>query len=76
MNGDEEQEFGTRIQVATDTGLGKTILNRTDWQKIENECRMVKTKIKFRPWGTDQKLPIRGRNKVQLRAQAGATITT
>ena len=62
--------------MATDTGVGKTILIRTDWRKIENECRMVKTKIKFRPWGTDQKLPIRGRAKVQLRAQAGATITT
>ena len=37
---------------------------------------MVMTKIKFRPWGTDQKLPVRGRAKVQLRAQAGATITT
>ena len=37
---------------------------------------MVKTKIKFRPWGTDQKLPVRGRAKVQLQAQAGATITT
>ena len=50
--------------------------NRTDWFKIAEECRMVKTKIKFGPWGTDQKLPVRGRAKVQLRAQAGATITT
>ena len=76
IKGDEEQQFDTSIQVATDTGVGKTILNRTDWRKIEKECRMVKTKIKFRPWGTDQKLPVCGRAKVQLRAQAGATITT
>ena len=76
IKGDGEQKFNTRIQVATDTGVGKTILNRTDWFKIADECRLIKTKIKFRPWSTDQKLPVRGRAKVQLKAQAGAIITT
>ena len=36
----------------------------------------MKTKLKFRPYGTDGQLPIRGRAKVQLKAKAGATITT
>ena len=64
------------IKVDTDTGVRKTILNRKDWFKIRDECLLVKTKIKFRPYGTDKRLPVRGRAKVQLRAKAGAMITT
>ena len=36
----------------------------------------MRTKIRFRPWGTEEKLPIRGRVKVTIRARAGAEITT
>ena len=41
IKGDGEQKFNTRIKVATDTGVGKTILNRTDWFKIADECRAI-----------------------------------
>ena len=58
IKGDGEQKFNTRIRVAIDTGVGKTILNRTDWFKIRKECRAIKTKINFRPWGTEEKLPV------------------
>ena len=64
------------LKMATDTGVRKTILNRGDWKKIAGECRLVRTKIRFRPWGTEEKLPIRGRVKVTIRARAGAEITT
>ena len=37
---------------------------------------MVKTRIKFRPYGTDIQLPIKGRAKVWLTAKAGAQIQT
>ena len=63
-----------KIKVYTDTGVRKTILNRKDWFKIKDDAVMVKTKIRFRPYGTNEQLPIRGRAKVQLRAKAGATI--
>ena len=65
-----------KIKVDTDTGVRKTILNRKDWFKIKDDAVMVKTKIRFRPYGTNEQLPIRGRAKVQLRAKAGATIIT
>ena len=65
-----------KIRVDMDTGVRKTILNRKDWFKICDEAVMVKTKIRFRPYGTSEQLPIRGRAKVQLRAKAGATIVT
>ena len=73
---DENLVSGTKIQVATDTGVRKTILNRGDWRKIEDNCLLTKAKIKFRPYGTNMHLPVRGRTKVQLRAKAGALITT
>ena len=62
--------------MATDTGVRKTILNRRDWLKIKDRTKMVKTRIKFRPYGTDTQLPIRGRAKVKLMAKAGAVIET
>ena len=65
-----------KIKVDTDTGVRKTILNRKDWFKIKDDAVMVKTKIRFRPYGTTEQLPIRGRAKVRLRAKAGATIVT
>jgi transposase InsO family protein len=74
--GTEEDRYCANIKLATDTGVRKTILNRSDWRKIEDECSMVKTKISFRPYGTDIHLPVRGRAKVKLKARAGASITT
>ena len=56
--------------------MRKTILRRSDWEKIKDQCKIVKTKLKFRPYGTSVRLPIRGRAKVKLRAGAGAVITT
>ena len=64
------------FKVATDTGVGKTILSRADWRKIEDRAEMVKTRLKFRPYGTEQQLPIRGRARVKIRAEAGAEIDT
>ena len=55
-----------KISLATDTGgVRKTILRRSDWEKIKEQCKMVKTKLKFRPYGTSVRLHIRGRAKVR-----------
>ena len=64
------------IKLATDTGVRKTILTKSDWEKIKRGCNLVKTKLSFRPYGTQVRLPIIGRAKIQLQAQAGALITT
>ena len=37
---------------------------------------MIPTERKFRPYGTNKQLPIIGRAKVQLKAEAGAVIET
>ena len=76
VTGPDEGQNWKKISLATDTGVRKTIVRRSDWEKIKDQCKMVKTALKFRPYGTSVRLPIRGRAKVKLRAEAGAVITT
>ena len=76
VTGSADPGVSTTIKLATDTGVRKTILSRTDWEKIKPGCKLIGTKLNFRPYGTKVRLPILGRAKVQLQAQAGATTTT
>jgi hypothetical protein len=74
--GPRDVTFEAGIKFITDTGVRKTIVNRSDWDRIRDKCKLVKTTIQFRPYGTTSRLPVVGRAKVQLRARAGAVITT
>ena len=64
------------VKLATDTGISKTLLNRNDWEAIKKDCTFVKTSKRFRPYGTAYHLPIKGKAKVTLKAERGATIET
>ena len=64
------------LSLATDTGISKTVLNRIDWAKIKDGCKFVKTSKRFRPYGTQYHLPIKGKAFVELTAENGATIDT
>ena len=66
---------GAKIEVLADTRVRRTILNLGDWEKLR-WGELKKTKLRFRPFGTNQYLPIRGRARVRLRAKAGAMIET
>ena len=66
---------GVKIEVLADTGVRRTILNIGDWEKLGGG-ELKKTKLRFRPYGTNQYLPIRGRAAVSLTAEAGAMIET
>ena len=57
----EDDKFQAKMKLATDTGVRKTILRRSDWEKFRDKCMLGKTKLKFRPYGTESRLPIRGR---------------
>ena len=59
------------MEMATDTGVRKTILNYTDWKKIKKSCGLVKTSKKFRPYGTPSTLNIIGKAYVTMQAEAG-----
>merc|ERR1712015_409140 len=50
---------GVKIEVLADTGVRRTILNLGNWEKLGGE-ELKKTKLRFRPYGTNQYLPIRG----------------
>ena len=64
------------IRPITDTGVKKTILCKSDWAKISKYGQVKKTNTRFRPYGTSVQLPIQGKAKVWLKAQAGAVIAT
>ena len=64
------------MMFATDTGISKTLLTRTDWEKVNKGCKFVKTSKRFRPYGTSYHLPIKGKALVTLTAERGATIET
>ena len=65
------------LSLVADTGVAVTILNRTDWEKVRDQCRFVKTSKKFRPFGTTKvDLPVRGKAKISIQAKNGATIET
>ena len=68
VTSDDDDKFQAKMKMATDTGVRKTILCRSDWEKIRDKCMLVKTRLKFRPYGTENRLPIRGRSKVQLKS--------
>ena len=66
-----------QVEMVTDTGVGKTLINSPTWQKIKSQCgTLVKTSKRFRPYGTHYLLPIIGRARVFLQAENGARIKT
>jgi hypothetical protein len=64
------------MELITDSGVSKTLINYNHWQAIKSQTDLVKTSKGFRPYGTAYKLPIIGRAHVTLTAEAGAKITT
>ena len=68
--------FGAvRVSLLADTGVRRTILNLGDWEQL-GRGELKETRLKFRPYGTNQYLPIIGRAAVRLKAKAGAVIDT
>ena len=76
VTGLSKSNEGKEVQLATDTGISKTLLNRSDWESIKDCCTFVKTSKRFRPHGTAYHLPIKGKAKVKLRAERGAATET
>ena len=68
-----------RVKLMVDTGVGKTLINEEIWEKMQKKAgaknlKLKKCLTKFRPYGTTEYLPIMGRSKCRMRAEAGATI--
>ena len=76
VQGIANQQDGVPMELITDSGVSKTLLNHNDWVAIKQQSELVKTSKGFRPYGTAYKLPIIGRAHVTLTAEAGAKINT
>ena len=64
------------MQLATGTGVTKTLLNKLDWLKIKPYCKFVKMSKEFRLFGSNCHLPIKGKAKVNITAEKNAQIYT
>ena len=67
------------VKLLVDSGVRKTLINEDIWRKMQKKAggqnlKLKKCKTKFRPYGTKQHLPIIGRSKCRMQAEAGATI--
>ena len=69
------------VNLLIDSGVYKTLLCEEDWHKVKQRPGDKPIKLKgcrtnFRPFGTSVQLPILGRTKCTLTAEAGAVVTT
>ena len=49
------------VNLSTETGVRKTLLNKVDWNKVKASATLLKTSKLFRPYGTTYHSPIIGR---------------
>ena len=53
-----EVNKSTPINLSTDTGVRKTLINKQAYEQIKSDCSLVRTSKRFRPYGTHYLLPI------------------
>ena len=71
----------TKVKLLIDSGVNKTLISDKDWAKVkqrpgDNPMKLKRVKTSLTPFDTKVKLPILGRTKCVMRAEAGAEITT
>ena len=73
INGTKSHAEKRAMQLATDTGVTKTLLDILDWLKIKLCCKFVKTSKQFRPFDPTYHVPTKGKGKVNITADKGTT---
>jgi hypothetical protein len=69
----------TAVNWLADSGVSRTLLAEADWNRIKQEnptARLKRNKVHFTPYGTNIKLPVKGRAKVVLTNVKGRTVTS
>ena len=64
------------LEVKVDSGCSKVIIPEKVYKQISKTTRLIKTKVRLRPYGMKDHLEVLGRAKVRLTAQAGASMET
>ena len=70
-----------KVEFLVDSGVRKTLICELIWKKMQKKevgqsLKLKKCNTKFRPYGTREYLPVMGRSKCKMQAEAGATINT
>ena len=73
------QSSAKKVKLLVDSGVKKTLINEEIWKKMRKKAggqdlKLKKCETKFRPYGTKEYLPVMGRSKCRMKAEAGATI--
>ena len=64
------EEKYTKVKWLPDSGVKRSLLSEADWDKVKKEnptMKLKKNNVTFSPYGTEAKLPGKGRVKVVLR---------
>ena len=64
------------LEVKVDSGCSKVIIPEKVYKQISKTTRLIKTKVRLRPYGMKDHLEVLGGAKVRLTAQAGASMET
>ena len=64
------QASARKVRLLVDSGVRKTLINEEIWKKMQKKAGGENLK----PYGTKEHLPIMGRSKCKMQAEAGATI--
>ena len=67
---------GKKTIKRVDSGCKKTLIGITEFRQLKLNARLIRTNVRFTPYGTQVSLRIKGRVKVQLSANNGASIET
>ena len=70
-----------KVEFLIDTGVYRTLLTEEHWKQLQPEVRdrtsmLRESKVRLVPYGTSGTLKLLGRFRCQLKAKAGAQITT
>ena len=66
---------GTELQMRVDSGCKKVLIPEKQFNKLKQKGRLVKTKVKLRPYGMTENIEVKGRVRLVLRSMSGSLVT-
>ena len=67
---------GKKTTKRVDSGCKKTLIGISEFKQLKLNVKLLRTNVKFTPYGTNVSLKIKGRVKVNLCADNGANVET
>ena len=64
------------FKLRVDSGCKKVLIPEKEFDSIKHTTRLIRSKVRLRPYGIEQCLEVKGRAKVTIRASKGMTFDT